>query len=164
MFSIFTSIIFSTFKIEILIFTICITSSFLSQSPTSKESTADTDPKPIFTNYKGVAIGTPIKEVHQKLKNPSTSNEKMDYYAISDKEAVQIHYDAENRVQTICITYHSNNKNAPDAMSVIGEKIEVKDGIQYKLIRYLTAGYWVSYTRTVGDDVSVVIVMQKILD
>ena len=55
------------------------------------------------------------------------------------------------------------DKSAPVPKSVIGSDIEAKqDGSLYKLVRYPKVGYWVSYTRTAGEDPMTIIAIQKI--
>jgi hypothetical protein len=50
----------------------------------------------------------------------------------------------------------------PAPKIVFGEDVEktAEGGVQ-KLVRYPKAGFWISYTRTAGDDPLVIIAMQK---
>jgi hypothetical protein len=57
----------------------------------------------------------------------------------------------------------SGANGIPTCKDVLGSEAEKKDdGSVYKLVRYPKAGYWVSYSRTAGNDATVTITMQKI--
>ena len=117
---------------------------------------------PVFRDYKGIAIGMLASDVHQKLGAPKETGGGQDFYAISDKEAVQVFYDKEQKVKAFCISYLGVS-GAPDSKAVLGADVTpAADGSVYKLVRYPRAGYWVSYNRTGGDDPLVTVTVQKI--
>jgi hypothetical protein len=51
----------------------------------------------------------------------------------------------------------------PSAKDILGSEADAKaDGSKYKLVRYPKAGYWVSYSRTAGNEPTITVTMQKI--
>ena len=93
----------------------------------SDEITLNTDP--VFRNYKGVTIGMPTAEVRSKLGEPKDASGGQDFYNFSEKEVVQIFYDAQ-RVKAISVTYIGEKSGAPDAKAVLGMEIKATaDGV-----------------------------------
>ena len=119
---------------------------------------------PLFTDFKGVRIGTATDEARKKLGNPKDKGEEQDFYLFNDTQAVQIYYDkATKKVTAITIDFMNGAHAIPAAKDVIGSDIDAKaDGSGYKLVRYPKAGYWVSYSRTAGKEPTITITMQKI--
>jgi hypothetical protein len=114
-----------------------------------------------FFPYKGVSVGMSTEAARKALGAPKDKSEAMDLYQFSDNETVQIFYGA-NAVTALAITYTGNLKAAPTPTDVFGEDAPPRpDGGIYKMVRYPKAGFWVSYSRTVGDDAIVSIAMQK---
>ena len=122
----------------------------------------DKEQEPPFHEYKGVHIGMSVEEARKALGNPTDKGDKQDFYSFDEKEACQVYYDDAHKVFAVSVTY-TGGKSAPVPKSVIGSDIEAKqDGSLYKLVRYPKAGYWVSYTRTPGEDPMTIIAIQKI--
>lgn len=119
--------------------------------------------QPLYTDYKGVRIGTTADEARAKLGQPALKADDQDFYVFSDKETAQIAYDSAHKVTGISVDY-MGGAGAPDYRSVVGADINVKaDGSMYKLVRYEQLGFWVSYNRTANDSVVMVtITIQKI--
>ncbi|HJR06877.1 MAG TPA: hypothetical protein VJ842_06450 [Pyrinomonadaceae bacterium] len=118
---------------------------------------------PAFQEFKGVRIGTSADEARQKLGSPTDKGDTQDFYLVSEKESVQVMYDAAHKVSALALIYMNAGANAPTAKAVLGADIEAKpDGSVYKMMRYPKAGYWVSYSRTAGDAPIVSVTMQKI--
>src|SRR5919199_338120 len=116
--------------------------------------------EPPFHAYKGVHIGMTAEEARKLLGNPTDKGDKQDFYSFNDKEACQVYYDDAHKVFAVSVTYLGGN-GAPVPKSVIGTDIEAKqDGSLYKLMRFPKAGYWVSYTRTAGDEPMTIIAIQ----
>jgi hypothetical protein len=119
--------------------------------------------KPLFTAYRGIELGMSADEAHKKLGNPKESENTQDFYQFSDNESAQLYYDDAHKVMAISITYTGKLDSAPTPRTVFGEDGEVKaDGGIFKMERYPKAGFWISYTRTGGDDPIVVLALQKI--
>ena len=119
--------------------------------------------QPLFTEYKGVRLGMTAEEARAKLGEPAIKANDQDYYVFSDKEAVQIVYDAGLRVTAISIDY-VGGVGAPDPKLVVGTNLEtIQNGSLYKIVHYESRGFWVSYNRTPGPVVMVTITIQKIL-
>jgi len=52
---------------------------------------------------------------------------------------------------------------APDFKNVVGPSLDTQpDGSQYKVVRYASLGFWVSYNRTAGPVTIVTVTIQKI--
>ena len=114
----------------------------------------------LFSEYKGIHLGMTTDEVRAKLGNPTVKGDDQDYYAFSDSESAQFAY-AGHKVVTISIDY--TGAGAPDYRNVVGPSIDQReDGSVYKLVRYEAQGFWVSYHRTAGTNVTVTITIQKI--
>ena len=130
----------------------------------SLTSTAQKADDPVFSEFKGVRIGMPTEEARKKLGSPKDKGDEQDFYLFNDNQAVQVYYDkATKTVTAISIDFMSGANAIPAAREVIGSEIEPKaDGSGYKMVRYPKAGYWVSYSRTAGEEPTITITMQKI--
>jgi hypothetical protein len=118
--------------------------------------------EPPFHEYKGVRLGMSVEEARKALGNPTDKGDKQDFYSFNDKEACQVYYDDAHKVFAVSVTY-LGDKSAPAAKSVLGTDITAnQDGSLHKLLRFPKAGYWVSYTRTPGEDPMTIIAIQKI--
>jgi outer membrane protein assembly factor BamE (lipoprotein component of BamABCDE complex) len=118
--------------------------------------------QPLYTDYKGVRLGMTTQDVRTRLGEPAVKDSKADYYVFSETEAAQIVYDAESKVKVISADYQ-NGTGAPPAAAVIGGEPEtMPNGSLYKLVRYETMNFWVSYSRTTGAAGIVTITIQKI--
>jgi hypothetical protein len=118
--------------------------------------------EPPFHEYKGVHIGMTAEEARKLLGNPTDKGDKQDFYSFNDKEACQVYYDDAHKVFAVSVTYLGGG-SVPVPKSVLGTDIEAKqDGSLYKLVRFPKAGYWVSYTRTAGDEPMTIIAIQRI--
>jgi len=95
-----------------------------------------------------------------KLGQPSLKSEDQDYFVFSDRESAQIVYDAAHKVITISVDY-VGGVGAPDPKTVVGGDLETKNGVEYKLVRYQSLGFWVSYNRSAGPMFVVTITIQK---
>lgn len=119
--------------------------------------------QPLYSEYRGVRIGMNAQEVRTKLGEPLQKADDMDLYVISETETAQIAYDASHRVNVVSVDY-LGGAGAPDYKLVVGPNVEVNaNGAIYKLVRYESLGFWVSYNRSAGDVPIVTITIQKIL-
>lgn len=118
--------------------------------------------KPLYIEYKGIRIDMETSEVRKKLGDPADKGDAQDFFVFSEKESAQIYY-SKGKVTAVSVNYVGDDSGAPLAKVVFGTDIEAKaDGAMHKMVRYPTAGYWVSYNRTGGDDPLVTVTMQKI--
>ena len=118
--------------------------------------------EPPFSAYKGVRIGMTAEEARKLLGNPTEKDDKQDVYSFNENESCQVYYDETRKVSAVSITF-LGGKSVPTAKAVLGDDAEAKqDGSIYKLIRFPKAGYWVSYTRTSGNEPMTVIAIQKL--
>ena len=128
---------------------------------TAQRSKGDDD-KPIFSEFRGVHLGMTSTDVRKKLGNPQDKGDDQDVFMFNDNEAVQVYYD-KGAVMAISVNYMTGAKQIPTCKEILGVDVEAKaDGSIYKLVRYLKAGYWVSWSRTAGNEAMVTITMQKI--
>jgi hypothetical protein len=119
--------------------------------------------QPLYSEYRGVRIGMNAQEVRTKLGEPLRKADDMDLYFFSEKETAQIAYDASHRVKVVSVDY-LGGAGAPDYKFVVGPDVEVMaDGSIYKLVRYESLGFWVSYNRSPGEVPVVTITIQKSL-
>ena len=116
---------------------------------------------PVYTGYRGVAIGMTADEVRSKLDGLK-KGDSQDLLNFSEYESAQIYYDDKKKVTAISIDYIGDSSKAPTPETVLGVALQAKaDGSMYQLNRYPEAGYWVSYNRTAGDKPIVTITIQK---
>jgi hypothetical protein len=121
------------------------------------------DNQPAFSQFKGIRIGMTADDARKKLGNPRDKSPEQDFYMFNDNEAVQVFYDKAGAVSAISIDFMNGANGIPTSKDVLGADAERKaDGSVYKLVRYPKAGYWVSYSRTAGNEPTVTITMQKI--
>jgi hypothetical protein len=119
--------------------------------------------RPTFSEFKGVRLGMTAGESRKKLGNPKDKSAELDLYVFNDNEAVQIYYDKAGIVSAISIDFMNGAKPIPSPKDVLGTEADKKpDGSVYKMLRYPKAGYWVSYSRTAGNEPTITITMQKI--
>lgn len=116
--------------------------------------------QPLYSAYKGVRIGMSADEVRAKLGEPAQKANDQDFYVISEKETVQICYNALHSVMAISVDYLGGS-GPPDYKEVIGQEVETKpDGSVYKLVRYEKAGFWVSYNRSASNSMVTITIQQ----
>lgn len=113
--------------------------------------------------YKGISIGMPADDVRQKLGDPKEKSDPQDLFVFNSEESAQFIYGPDHKVTAIMVTFSGKMTGAPSAKDVFGEDVPAKpDGGVFKMVRYPKAGYWISYSKIVGDDSIVSIAMQKI--
>ena len=119
--------------------------------------------EPLFSEFKGVRIGTPAEEARKKLGSPRDKADDQDFYVFNDTQAVQVYYDKAKTVSAISIDFMSGATEIPAPKDVIGGEPDTKaDGSAYKMVRYPKLGYWVSYSRTAGAQPTITVTIQKI--
>jgi hypothetical protein len=138
------------------------------QTPVAEKTAANTSAQakhisqPLYREYKGVSVGTHADEVRRKLGKPEEKFDDMELFVFSDKERARVFYDKDKKARAISVTYIGTGGSAPLPAAVLGTEIESKeDGSMHKMITYPEAGYWVSYSRTAGENPLVMITMQK---
>lgn len=119
--------------------------------------------EPAYSEYKGVRIGMTTQEARAKMGNPQDKSDDQDFYVFSEKESAQVFYDKAHKVYAISINYIGLGSSVPQPKDVLGSEIEAKpDGSMHKLVRYPKAKFWVSYSRTAGNDPLTTITLQRI--
>ncbi len=119
--------------------------------------------QPLYREYKGVRLAMTAPETRAKLGVPAIKSNDQDYYVFSDNETAQIGYDAEHKVVSISVDY-LRGIGAPDYKAVVtGELEKTLNGSLYRMVRYESLGFWVSYNRTTGSMPMVTITIQNIL-
>lgn len=129
--------------------------------PTASSASAAVQ-QPLYTNYKGISLGMTAQEVRSTLGAPAMKGDDQDYFTFSDHETAQIGYDTAHKVTTISVDY-AGGVGAPDPKAVVGAELETQpNGTLYRVARYESLGFWVSYSRTTGEVLIVTITIQKI--
>jgi hypothetical protein len=119
--------------------------------------------QPLYSEYKGVRLGMTAQEARAKLGTPAIKSADQDYYVFSENETAQIGYDANHKVISISVDY-LRGIGAPDYKAVVpGELGITPNGSLYRMVRYESLGFWVSYNRTNGPMPMVTITIQKAL-
>ena len=117
--------------------------------------------QPLYTEYKGVRLGMSAEEARAKLGTPAMKASDQDFYVFSENETAQIVYDAAHKVVTISVDY-LGGIGAPDYKAVVGGELErTANGSLYRIVRYESLGFWVSYNRTTGLMATVTVTIQK---
>lgn len=117
--------------------------------------------QPLYSEYKGVRLGMTAQETRAKLGTPAIKSNDQDYYVFSDNETAQIGYGADHKVVSISVDY-LRGIGAPDYKTVVpGELGITPSGSLYRMVRYESLGFWVSYNRTNGPMPMVTITIQK---
>src|SRR5215471_16080744 len=128
-------------------------------SPTTKGD----DGQPAFHEFRGVSIGMAADEARKKLGTPKDKSAEQDFYVFNDNEYVNLYYDKTGAVNTISVDFMSGSNGVPSSKDIFGADAEAKaDGSVFKRVDYPKAGYWVSYSRTAGNDPTTTITIQKI--
>ena len=124
---------------------------------------ASEDESVIFKDYRGVQLGMTADEVRKKLGDPKDKSDEQDFFVFNDNETAQIVYDKAHKVITISADYLTAGDKVPTAKQVFAGDLEAKaDGSMYKMVRFLKAGYWISYNRTGGASPLTTVTLQKI--
>jgi len=135
------------------------------QTPTPTAQLTSTAPAdaPIYTDFKGIKIGTSRTDARKKLGNPQEKDKDQDFFALSDRQRARIYYDDKGSVTAIIVTHVGKSADVPTPKTILGTDVEAKqDGSIYQIVYYPKAGYWVAYSRTTGDEPLTMITMQKI--
>jgi hypothetical protein len=112
--------------------------------------------------FRGLKIGMATEDARKQLGSPKEKSPDGDFYVFNENEAVQIYYN-KGAVSAISIDYMTGATGIPSARDVLGADAEAKaDGSIHKVVRYPKSGYWVSYSRTAGNEPTITITMQKI--
>lgn len=126
-------------------------------------ASGNTTQQPLYSEYKGVRLGMTAPETRAKLGTPAIKSNDQDYYVFSDNETAQIGYNADLKVVSISVDY-LRGVGAPDYKTVVpGELGITPSGSLYRMVRYESLGFWVSYNRTTGPMPMVTITIQKIM-
>ena len=105
--------------------------------------------QPPYREYRGVRLGMTAAEARAQLGEPAFKSDEQDYYVISSNETAQIAYRAQ-KVFMISIDY-TGGVGAPDYSSVVGEGLlERPDGSLFRMVRYDSERFWVSYNKSVS--------------
>jgi len=136
------------------------------QAQRSKGSLTNSTPEegqPAFHEVRGVHIGMAADEARKKLGTPRDKSAEQDLYVFNDNEALQVYYDKAGAVTAISVDFMSGASGVPTSKDVFGSESEAKsDGSIFKRVDYPKAGYWISYSRTAGNDPTITITIQKI--
>jgi hypothetical protein len=105
--------------------------------------------QPLYKEYRGVHLGMTATEVRTKLGEPALKSDEQDFYVISANETAQIAYNAAQKVMTISTDY-AGGIGAPDYRTAVGEGMLLTrpDGTVFRMVRYDSEGFWVSYNKT----------------
>lgn len=133
----------------------------VASTPAGETVAAKAAPEPLYREYRGVTLGMSAKDVRAKLGKPEEKSDVMDFYVFNERERARVYY-TEGKATAVIATYIGKDATAPAPAAVLGTEIEAKpDGSMYMMTPYKQAGYWVAYSRTVGDSPMVMITMQK---
>jgi hypothetical protein len=124
---------------------------------------AATPAAPLYSEFKGVKIGTSRDEARKMLGNPREKDKQQDFFLLSDRERARVYYDDKGAATAVIVTYVGKSGDIPTPKAILGTEPEQKpDGSIYKIVYYPEAGYWIAYSRTAGDNPLTIITMQRI--
>jgi hypothetical protein len=119
------------------------------------------DQLPLYNEYRGVRLGMTADDARAKLGVPAMQSDEQDFYILSTNETAQLFY-AKQRVVTMSIDY-AGGIGAPEYKSVVGEGLLRRpDGSLFKMVRYDSEGFWVSYNKSASEMPVVTITIGKI--
>ncbi|HEX8721207.1 MAG TPA: hypothetical protein VF736_11285 [Pyrinomonadaceae bacterium] len=133
-------------------------------TPPQGEKAADAAPadEPLYSEFKGVKIGTGRDEVRKRLGRPQENDKTQDFFVFSDRERARVYYDDKGAATAVIVAYVGKSGDIPTPKALLGSDVEPKpDGSLYKIVHYPKAGYWVAYSCTAGDEPLTIITMQK---
>lgn len=114
----------------------------------AKGQTGPSPAQPLFREYRGVRLGMTAEEARAKLGLPAMKSDEQDYYVLSANETAQVVYDTAQKVVTISIDF-SGGVGAPDYKSVVGDGLlQRPDGSLFRMVRYDSERFWVSYNKS----------------
>lgn len=132
------------------------------QTPAQQPAPATPAAEPIYTEFRGVKIGTSRDDARKKLGNPQEKDKSQDFFELSDRQRARLYYDDKGAVSAVIVTHVGKSADIPTPKAILGADIEPKqDGSMYQIVYYPKAGYWVAYSRTTGDEPLTMITMQK---
>jgi len=135
----------------------------ISRAQRTRTALDEPESRPAFSDFRGVRIGMNADEARKKLGSARDKSAEADLYVYNDTQVVQVFYDKASAVTAISIDYMNGASGIPSAKDVLGSNTEAKaDGSMYKIVRYPKAGYWVSYSRTAGNEPTTTVTIQKI--
>ena len=103
--------------------------------------------QPLYREYRGVRLGMTAAEARTKLGEPAMKSDEQDFYVFSANETAQLVYSAQ-KVVTISTDY-AGGVGAPDYKSVVGEDLlQRPDGSLFRMVRYDSERFWVSYYKS----------------
>ena len=103
--------------------------------------------QPLYREYRGVRLGMTAAEARTKLGEPAMKSDDQDFYVFSANETAQLVYSAQ-KVVTISTDY-AGGVGAPDYKSVVGEDLlQRPDGSLFRMVRYDSERFWVSYYKS----------------
>ena len=155
---------FLLIQISVFLILVFVSVSASGQTGGRRSAVHEDEAEPTFKEYRGAQIGMLADEVRKKLGNPADKGEEQDFYVFNEKETAQILYDkATKKTTAISVDFMTGASGVITPQQVFGADIEAKpDGSKYKLVRYPKVGYWISYSRTGGDNPIITITWQKI--
>jgi len=104
--------------------------------------------QPVYREYRGVRLGMTAVEVRAKLGEPVLKSDEQDYYVVTPNETTQIAYNTAQKVVMISTDY-TGGVGAPDYRSVVGEGLlQRPDGSVFRMVRYESEHFWVSFNKT----------------
>jgi outer membrane protein assembly factor BamE (lipoprotein component of BamABCDE complex) len=121
---------------------------------------------PVWQSYKGISIGMTADEVRTKLGAAKSEDDQGFFYIFSETENAQFLLDNNKKVRTVSVVFTAESTVAPKFPDVFGNTAELEakpDGSIYKMVKYMDAGYWVSYSRMAGERAMVIVMIQKML-
>lgn len=103
----------------------------------------------VYREYRGVRLGMTAVEVRAKLGEPAMKSDEQDFYVFSANETAQVVYNTAQKVVTISSDY-AGGLSAPDYKTVVGEGmlLERPDGSLFRMARYDSERFWVSYYKS----------------
>ena len=117
--------------------------------------------QPLYREYRGVHLGMTAAEARAKLGEPAMKSDEQDFYVFSVNETAQIVY-ATQKVVMISTDY-TGGVGAPEYKSVVGEGLQQRpDGSWFRMVRYDSERFWVSYNKSASMEPVVTITMGTI--
>src|SRR3712207_5511164 len=132
------------------------------QTPAPAQQPAPAAAEPLYTEFKGVKIGTAREEARKKLGSPQEKDKSQDFFAISDRQRARLYYDEKGAVSAVIVTHVGKSADIPTPKAIPGATIEAKQDVsRCQIVSDPKPADWVTDGRTTGDGPLTMIAMQK---
>src|SRR5215213_8420806 len=106
-------------------------------TPTPQPAPPAPAAEPLYTEFRGVKMGTSREGARKKLGGPQEKDKGQDFFALSERQRARLYYDEKGAVSAIIVTHVGKSADIPTPKAILGADIEPKqDGSMYQIVYY----------------------------